>query len=203
MNNRPIQPAPPPDPAEPSGARGASDHDPACRRAPRPARERLGRLAEAIVPKRSAGAVAYGLVAVGALLAAESGLHETYLDTVASAAIASCLYWLLHAYAGLLGRRVAERERVSAAALGQALAHELPILRGAAVPLAALVLAWAAGVQQADGVTIALWSSISGLVTFELAAALRAGARGSELAVELLVGLALGMGVLALRIVLH
>jgi hypothetical protein len=39
--------------------------------------------------------VVYGVIAIGALMAAESGRHETYPDTVGSAIIAACLYWLL------------------------------------------------------------------------------------------------------------
>jgi hypothetical protein len=41
--------------------------------------------------------VVYGVILVGALLAAESGVHETYLDTVLSAVIATAIYWLAHA----------------------------------------------------------------------------------------------------------
>ena len=47
-----------------------------------------------------------GVIVIGALLAAESGLHETYLDTFASGGIAAALYWLAHAYSDVLGRRL-------------------------------------------------------------------------------------------------
>ena len=49
------------------------------------------------------GGVVYGVITVGALMAAESGRHESYLDAFASALIATLLYWLAHSYADCSG----------------------------------------------------------------------------------------------------
>jgi hypothetical protein len=155
-----------------------------------------------VPPDNPAGAV-YGLLAIGALLAAESGQHETYFDTVLSAVIAACVYWLLHAYATVLGDRIANRERLSASTLLRALAHDRALLRGAVIPLIALLLGWAFGAAQRNAVTAALWTAVVGLVGLELAAGLRARASGRELAFEAAVGLAMGLAVLSLKIVLH
>jgi VIT1/CCC1 family predicted Fe2+/Mn2+ transporter len=143
------------------------------------------------------------VIVIGALLAAESRLHETYIDTVGSALIATGLYWLAHAYAGVLGRRLDAEEQLSARALGRALAHDWALVRGASIPLLVLVLAWAAGAHQADAVTAALWSAVASLVAFELVAGLRSKASPAELALEVCVGLTMGLGILALKIVLH
>jgi hypothetical protein len=143
------------------------------------------------------------MIVIGALLAAESGRHETYLDTVASTAIAAALYWFAHAYADVLGHRLAQHERLSAASLGRALAHDWAIIRGATLPLAALVIAWAVGAAQQTAVTAALWSTIASLVAFELIAGIRARASPRELALEGAVGAAMGVAILALKIVLH
>ncbi len=145
----------------------------------------------------------YGITAIAALLAAESGLHETYLDTVASAAIAAALYWLAHAYAELLGRRLARRERLTVGALGRALVHEAAILRGAMVPLAVLAVGWIVGLQPQTAVTAALWSAIASLVVFELIAGLGAHSSARELGLEVCVGAAMGAAIIALKIVLH
>ena len=83
----------------------------------------------------------YGVIVVGALLAAESGRHESFLDTIGSAVIAAGLYWLAHAYASVLGRRLATHERLTAAALMRALGHDWALVRGAAIPLLAILLA--------------------------------------------------------------
>jgi hypothetical protein len=161
------------------------------------------RAAERLVPEENPSRVIYGITAIAALLAAESGFHETYLDTVASAAIAAALYWLAHAYAELLGRRLVLRERLTVGALGRALAHEAAILRGAMVPLAVLAAGWIVGAQQQTAVTAALWSAIASLVVFELAAGLRAHLTPRELALEACVGAAMGVAIIALKIVLH
>jgi hypothetical protein len=158
---------------------------------------------ESIVPERNPAGAVYGLLAIGALLAAESGLHETYLDTVLSAVVAAGVYWLLHAYATVLGLRLAGERRLSAPVLGRALVHNTALLRGAAIPLTALVLAWVTGAAQATGVTVALWSAVAGLVVFEAAAGVRARAGARELALEAGIGLTMGLAVLGLKIILH
>jgi hypothetical protein len=155
------------------------------------------------VPEESISGVVYGIIVVAALLAAESGRHESYLDTIASAAIAAALYWLAHAYAELLGHRLEQHERLTASALARALAHDRAILRGAALPLAVLAVCWAAGAAQQTAVTAALWTTIASLVGFELLAGVRAHASPRELALEASVGAAMGVAILALKIVLH
>jgi hypothetical protein len=155
------------------------------------------------VPEESTSGVVYGIIVVAALLAAESGRHESYPDTIASAAIAAALYWLAHAYAELLGHRLEQHERLTAGALGRALAHDRAIIRGAALPLVVLPVCWAAGAAQQTAVTAALWSTIASLVGFELLAGVRARASPRELALEAGVGAAMGVAILALKIVLH
>jgi hypothetical protein len=163
---------------------------------------RIERALERVVPENPGGVI-YGVIVIGALLAAESDQHDSYLDTIASAAIATGLYWVAHSYAGLLGRRLLERERLSARALGRALGRDVAIVRGAAVPLAALALAWAAGATQHTAVLVALWSAIASLVMFELFAGIRSGANARELAFDAGVGATMGVAVLALKIVAH
>jgi hypothetical protein len=155
------------------------------------------------VPEESTSGVVYGIIVVAALLAAESGRHESYLDTIASAAIAAALYWLAHAYAELLGHRLEQHERLTASALARALAHDRAMIRGAALPLAVLAVCWAAGAAQQTAVTAALWTTIASLVAFELLAGVRARASPRELALEAGVGAAMGVAILALKIVLH
>jgi hypothetical protein len=163
----------------------------------------LALLAKRVVPEENPSGVVYGMIVIGALLAAESGRHETYLDTIASAAIAAALYWFAHAYADVLGHRLAEHERLTAASLADALAHDWAIIRGAALPLVVLAIAWAAGAAQQTAVTDALWSTIVSLVAFELIAGVRAHASPRELVFEGAVGAAMGVAILALKIVLH
>jgi hypothetical protein len=163
----------------------------------------LRRAAGRLVPTENPARVIYGIVAIGALLAAESGIHESYLDTVASALIAAGIYWLAHAYASVLGRRLATSERLTVGMLWRALKHEWAIAQGAAVPLLALLIAWAAGATQETAVTVALWSTVVSLIVFELAAGIRSDSTPGELTLELGVGLAMGTAIIALKVVLH
>lgn len=157
-----------------------------------------------IAPRENPARVVYGLIVVGALLAAESGLHENYLDTIASAVIAVTVYWLAHAYADVLGRRlVVHHERLSLGALLEALGEESAIVRGAALPLLVLVFAWIIGAAQQAAVTAALWSTVAGLIAFELIAGIRSRATPGELAVDVAVGTAMGVAIIALKVILH
>jgi hypothetical protein len=164
---------------------------------------RWRRTALLIAPGENPSGAIYGLIVIAALLAAESGRHETYLETFASGVIAACLYWLAHAYATVLGKRLMSRQHLTALALARALAHDWAIMRGASVPLLALLIAWIAGASQQAAVNAALWSAAAGLVVLELAAGSRVHNRRGELVLEVCVGLALGLGVIALRVVLH
>ncbi len=143
------------------------------------------------------------MIVIGALLAAESGRHESHADAVDSTLIALCLYWLAHAYANVLGRRLATHERLTVSSLGRALLHDWAIVRGAAIPLLALLLAWASGASREAAVNVALWSTVAGLIAFELLAGVRSRATRRELAFEVGVGVTIGAGILALKILLH
>jgi hypothetical protein len=156
-----------------------------------------------LLPVENPSGAIYGLIVVGALLAAESGRHESYLDTLLSAAIAVTLYWVAHAYAGALGLRLTDHRRLTPGVLLRALRHDLALIRGAGIPLVALVVAAIAGATQETAVTAAVWSAVASLALLELFAGLRSGASRSELALETSVGLAMGIAILALKIVLH
>jgi hypothetical protein len=165
--------------------------------------ERREQLIGWLVPDTNPAGTIYGLIAVGALLAAESGLHDTYPETIGSATIALAMYWIAHAYADVLGQRLETRERLTAATLGRNLLHDWAIMRGASPPLLALLLAWALGAGQETAVTAALWTTVVSLLVYELLAGLRARARPAELLLEGCVGAVMGLGVLALRVILH
>jgi hypothetical protein len=142
-------------------------------------------------------------VVIGALLAAESGSHESFADTLGSALIALGIYWLSHAYSDVLGRRLASPGRLTVGMLWRALKYEWAIVEGAAIPLVALVLAWGAGTTQETAVTVALWTAVGSLILFELVAGVRSNATRGELALDLGVGMAMGLAIVALKVVLH
>lgn len=161
------------------------------------------RIAGWVVPERYPAGVVYGLITVGALLAAESGLKDTYPETVGSTAIAMTLYWFAHAYADVLGLRLAEQRRVSWAELWHTFVQDWSIVRGAGLPLLALLVAWALGASQTTAVTAGVWAVVASLIVFELAAGVRSKAKPIELAFDVSAGTTLGLGILVLRVLLH
>jgi hypothetical protein len=163
----------------------------------------VGHLAEWIVPERNPAGAVYGLITIGALLAAESGLRETYPETVGSAAIAVALYWFAHSYADVLGLRLSEQRRVSWRELWETFIQDWAIARGASLPLLALLVAWATGASQTTAVAAGVWTAVASLIAFELAAGIRSRAGRVELVLEVLVGATMGLAILALRALLH
>jgi hypothetical protein len=162
-------------------------------------RGRARRAAALLLPKRNPSRVAYGTILVGALLAAESGHHEGYPGAVASAFTAAGVFWLVHAYTDALERRVLLQERITARGLMHALARERAIMRGAAIPVLALLLGWVTGANLETAVTAAVWSAVATIFIIELAAGISAGAEGRELALDACVGATLGVAMLALK----
>jgi hypothetical protein len=145
----------------------------------------------------------YGIITLGALLAAESARRETYLETIGSALIALLLYWLAHSYADLLGHRLNTHARLSAASLARTFIHDWAIVSGASIPLFVILIAWALGATQTTAVNAALWTVVGSLVLLELLAGVRARAKPGELLLEGCVGATMGLAILALKVVLH
>jgi len=148
------------------------------------------------------GGIVYGAILVGALLAAESGHPETYTEAVASGLTGAAVFWLLHAYASALGRRVAHQERLTARVLMQSLGDEWAIIPGAAIPLSVLVIAGLTGSNLEDAVNVAIWASVASIVVLEIGAGINAGARGMELFFDAAIGAVLGGAILALKAIL-
>ena len=113
------------------------------------------------------------------------------------------LYWLAHSYAELLGRRLATGERLTAEGSARALAHDWAIVRGAALPLAALVIAWAVGADREAGITAALRTAVVTVIVFELLAGVRAKPTPGELLLRGAVGVTMGLAILAMKGILR
>jgi hypothetical protein len=186
--------------------KSAESHDPRseCEHTSAPGQRRLrDRAVEWIVPERNPAEAVYGIITVGALLAAESGLRETYPETVGSVSIAVVLYWFAHSYADVLGLRLSRQQRVSWRELWDTFVQDWAIVRGAAAPVLALLTAWTVGAEQTTAVTAGVWTAVASLIAFELAAGIRSRAKRRELVLEVTVGATMGLAILALRALLH
>ena len=148
-------------------------------------------------------AAIYGLMTVGALLAAESAASETYAETVGAVAITMIVYWLAHSYAEFASDRLKDREPARLGALGQIMVQQVPILWGAAIPLIALLICWVVGASLSTAVWTALVTSAVMVMLIEVVAGLRAKQSGRDLILQALFGAVLGLLIIALRLVLH
>jgi hypothetical protein len=169
----------------------------------RGARHLADRVIEWISPDENPAGVVYGTVIIGAVLATESTGHETLLETFVAIVLALALYWLAHAYAHTLGERLDRQTPLRGAGILSSLLHDLAIVRGASLPVLALLISSACGASLATAVLVALWTSALAVVSFELVAGIRAGLRGAELLVQVCVGAVMGLAIIALRAVLH
>jgi hypothetical protein len=149
------------------------------------------------------GSAIYGLLIVSALLAAETAASETYSETLLGVVLALLISWWAHAYSEFVFQRAEAGERLTQAGVGWILRRELPILVGAAPPLLAVLIAWAAGAGLDTAITIALVTAAVTILATEVAAGLQAELSGRELAIQTLVGSAFGLVILALKLVLH
>jgi hypothetical protein len=149
------------------------------------------------------GSAIYGTIAVGALLAAESVRRETYGKNIEAVVITLLIYWLAHAYADLAAVRLRSGERLTIGRLAKTMLHELPLLAGATIPLAILLICWAAGTRLSVAVIAALWTSAAIVVTIELSAGIRGRLAARQFLAQVLVGAVLGSLVIFLKVVLH
>jgi hypothetical protein len=149
------------------------------------------------------GALVYGTIAVGALLAAESARRETYPKTLVAVGVTLLLYWLAHSYAEYTGHRLRSTEPLKLDELTHSALAELSVLIGAGVPLIELVVFWAAGVDLEDAVRWSIYSSAAIICLIELVAGLRADLSGRELLSQTAFGAVLGGLIIALRVILQ
>lgn len=162
-----------------------------------------GWVAEFLEPAENPGGVIYGTIAAGALLAAEATRTETIEEAAAAVALTLALFWLAHSYAHSLGQRLGDGEGWTAGRLVGSLRHEAAILRGAALPLVILLLTRLAGAPTETAVRTALVSAAALLFLLEVIAGVRAAQGPGRTALQVGVGAVLGLGVLALKVILH
>lgn len=147
--------------------------------------------------------VVYGTLSTGIVLAAENPRHEGYAKVLVAVAVTVLVYWLCHAYAYALGKRLEQQRPLRAAAVGHALVTKAGVLVGALAPIGIVAVAGLAGARLGTAVDVALWGIVAILGALEFVAARQAGAAVGEATVEATVGTLLGLGIVAVKLVLH
>jgi hypothetical protein len=137
------------------------------------------------------------------LFAAEDAPRVGYPETIEAAAIVLALYWLTGFYAHELAIRVQRREQVHLRLLWRSCLHELTVIEGGLIPVLAVLVAWAAGATVAVGVTAAVWTTAATIVALEVAAGCRARPGPKRLLLQASVGVAMGLAIVVLKLMLH
>lgn len=154
-----------------------------------------------IGPERNASAVVYGIITVGAVLAAEGNRNETYLRSVGAAVLVLLLYWVVHAWSQDSGSRLAERRAFAWAPFAEALRDEWSIMRGASVPILSVIIAGLSGATDRRAVFVGTLVAAVMLVVFELSVAVRGRLSPKQVAVQAAAGALFGMALIGLRFV--
>jgi hypothetical protein len=162
-----------------------------------------GLVAELLEPAENPAGVVYGTIACGALLAAEATRRETLEEAAGAVALTLALFWLAHGYARSLGGRLGSGAEWSLGSLATSLRHETTILRGALLPLVVLLLSRAVGAPTGTAVSAALVSAAALVFLLEVIAGVRSRQSPARTAAQVGIGAVLGLGILALKVVLH
>jgi hypothetical protein len=156
-----------------------------------------------VVPSANPSGVILGAITLATLLASETGSRETYPEIFASALIVTALYWVAHSYATAVGRHLSAHDPFTTRSLMRAFAHDWAVVKGASIPLLAILVSWASGASQQTAINVALYSVVASLVIFEVTHGILWRPTAGGLVQDVGIGVTLGIGVLALHLVLH
>jgi hypothetical protein len=112
--------------------------------------------------ERLAGAIYGTIVVAGVLASSEYDDHPEALDTGSYALATVIVFWLAHAWAQTLGRRIVGRGSTTQA-LRHSLARDWPLVQSALPPLAAMALAMLFGAADETAIDIAFWVCVASL----------------------------------------
>lgn len=145
--------------------------------------------------ERLAGAIYGTIVVAGVLAATEYDDHPEALETGVYAVATVAVFWLAHAWAQTLGRRLVG-VGPSGRTLRHSLARDWPLVQSAIPPLAAMALAGLFGASDETAIDIGFWVCVASLAAWGAFVA-----RREQASVAGTVFTALGCGALGLLLV--
>lgn len=167
---------------------------------PRRPRGVLRLFARWVQPGRNPSAVVFGNVTVAAICAIEASREHVGPRTVNATVLGTMLvYWFAHAYSEVAAMRMAREAPWSWRIIREGLRDEWPLLRGASLPLIAMLLALLLGGDGATCAAAGFWTALVALVLFEAYAARRAGEGWFGVATSAGVGVVLAFALVVLR----
>ena len=146
--------------------------------------------------------VLFGTITVGAVLAAENGRFESLRSSIEAALLVLVMYALVHAWGEDTASRLEQRRGFAWRPFARAMRHESSILRGALLPILAVLLAGLAGRTDASALWFGTIASAATLLLVELVAAVHSRLAPMQVLIQVTAGAVFGCVLLALHAVL-
>jgi len=166
----------------------------------------LGKVINATIawldPADAADRVVYGIVTVGAVIAVESANSMAPSHDIEATILVLVVYWMAHAYSALMGHVFRTKEPWSWNLVLHAIGDESAIMRGASLPILAMVVA----LIVSGSSTTVTWSGL-GMVIFLLVgmqavAGIRASMKGFALIGQMFIGFGFGIALILVKVLL-
>jgi hypothetical protein len=160
------------------------------------------RILEWLSPGDKTERVVYGIITVGAVIAIESANNLAAKYDIEATIIVLLVYWLAHSYSAVMGHIYNSKERWTVAQMRVALREESSLIRGASLPIVAMIVA-ALVQSSATAVTwVGMISVVVLLMMFQAVAGQRAGMKGLALMIQMLIGLFFGLALIGVKYLL-
>ena len=162
----------------------------------------LERFLGLVDPDSHPAGLVYGLVVLGSVLAAESVHSSGGLRDIAAAVTVLFVYWLAHTYADLMGRRYKQTEPLTWQDARQVARHEWAIMRGATIPVLAMLIAVLFGASSWHVDEVGIITDVGMLMLFAVVGGIRARLSRPALVFQACLALTFGVFIAAVRAVL-
>ena len=172
---------------------------------PEPDRRTLGvleRFLGLVDPDSHPAGLVYGLVVLGSVLAAESVHSSGGIRDIIAAVTVLFVYWLAHTYADLMGRRYKQTVPLTWKDAREVARHEWAIMRGAMIPVAAMLIAVVFGASSWHIDEVGIITDVGMLMLFAVVGGIRANLSRPALVVQACLALTFGVFIAAVRAVL-
>ncbi|MFE9809765.1 hypothetical protein ACFYRN_21070 [Streptomyces sp. NPDC005227] len=147
-----------------------------------------------------AGAIYGSILAASVVATAGTGGAHPRLEIILLLVVTGLVFWATHVYAHLAGERIVGQPW-SWREIRRSGLHEWAIVEAAALPAAAVAVSWL-GMSVNTGLWIALGVAVVQQVVWACLGAVRAGASRGQVFAEGFVNLALGLIIVAAKVVL-
>jgi hypothetical protein len=148
-------------------------------------------------------AALYGSIAVTALVAALAGHDASAQKLTLTVGGTMLAFWLAKVWSSMVNERLTEGHGFGFHDVTEVVRKEWPMVESGAVPIAALALAWAGAWSVDTGTHIALGLAVAQLVLWGLVAGRRSHASWPVALFFGAVDGLLGLGIVALEVVVH